>query len=204
MKCNKEYRLSYTERAKEIVDGLTLEEKVSLMGGNWSLEKMMSEAMSQESNGHYNEVPYPAGGIEEKKIPPMLCADGPRGVVCGTGESTCFPVSMLRGATFDTNLEERIGQAIGEEVRAFGGNTYAGVCINLPYHPGWGRSQETYGEETFHLGQMGSSLVKGVESKNVIACIKHFAFNQMEINAPNGKFFYLILRIVLMPELEAL
>lgn len=182
MKCNKEYRLTYTERAKEIVAGLTLIEKVSLMGGNWSLEKMMSEAMSPESDSHYNEFPYPAGGIEEKKIPPMLFADGPRGVVCGTGESTCFPVSMLRGATFDTDLEERIGQAIGEEVRAFGGNTYAGVCINLPYNPGWGRSQETYGEESYHIGQMGSALLKGVQSKNVIACIKHFAFNQMEIS----------------------
>ncbi|MGB8451824.1 MAG: glycoside hydrolase family 3 C-terminal domain-containing protein [Anaerocolumna sp.] len=182
MKCNKEYRLSYSDKAKEIVNRLTLEEKVSLMGGNWSLEKIMSEAMANESDNHYNKVPYPAGGIKEKEIPPMLFVDGPRGVVCGTGESTCYPVSMLRGATFDTDLEERIGQAIGEEVRAFGGNTFAGVCINLPYNPGWGRSQETYGEESFHLGQMGSSLVKGVQSKNVIACVKHFAFNSMEIS----------------------
>ncbi len=182
VKCNKEYRLSFTDRAKEIVESLTLNEKVSLMGGNWSLEKMMSEATANESDNHYNKVPYPAGGIEEKGIPPMLFVDGPRGVVCGTGESTCFPVSMLRGATFDTGLEERIGQAIGEEVRAFGGNTFAGVCINLPYNPGWGRSQETYGEESFHLGQMGASLVKGVQSKNVAACVKHYAFNQMEIS----------------------
>lgn len=182
MKCSKEYRLSYTEKAKEIIKNLTLEEKVSLMGGNWPLDKMMEEAMANEANSHYNIVPYPAGGIEEKGIPPMLFVDGPRGVVCGTGESTCFPVSMLRGATFDTDLEERVGQAIGEEVRAFGGNTFAGVCINMPYNPGWGRSQETYGEEPFHLGQMGSSLVKGVQSKNVVACVKHFAFNQMEIS----------------------
>jgi Beta-glucosidase-related glycosidases len=142
----------------------------------------MAEALGNSDDCHYNKVPYPAGGIEEKNIPPMLFADGPRGVVCGTGKTTCFPVSMLRGATFDTELEERIGQAIGEEVRAFGGNTFAGVCINLPYNPGWGRSQETYGEESFHIGQMGSSLVKGVQNKNVIACIKHFAFNQMEIS----------------------
>ena len=182
MKCNKEYRLSYTEKAKEIIKNLTLEEKVSLMGGNWPLEKMMEEAVANKDGCHYNSVPYPAGGIEEKNLPPMLFVDGPRGVVCGTGESTCFPVSMLRGATFDTDLEKRIGQAIGEEVRAFGGNTFAGVCINLPYNPGWGRSQETYGEESFHLGQMGAALVKGVQSKNVIACVKHYAFNQMEIS----------------------
>ena len=152
------------------------------MGGNWSLEKMMEGAMSEKKDTHYNMVPYPAGGIEGKGIPPMLFVDGPRGVVCGIGESTCFPVSMLRGATFDTDLEERIGQAIGEEVRAFGGNTFAGVCINLPYNPGWGRSQETYGEESFHLGQMGASLVRGVQSRNVAACVKHYAFNSMEIS----------------------
>lgn len=182
MKCTKEYRLTYTKKAEEIVKTLTLEEKVSLMGGNWSLEKMMAEAMPNKPGNHYNLVPYPAGGIEDKGIPPLLFVDGPRGVVCGVGKSTCFPVSMLRGATFDPELEEKIGQAIGEEVRAFGGNTFAGVCINLPYHPGWGRSQETYGEESFHIGQMGSALVRGVQSRNVLACIKHFAFNSMEIS----------------------
>ena len=181
MKCTKQQRLSYTQRAKEIVDALTLEEKVTLMGGNVSLKEIISD-LREDPNKHYNYTPYPAGGLEKHKVPPMLFCDGPRGVVCGTGKSTCFPVSMLRGATFDTELEEKIGHAIGKEVRAFGGNLFAGVCINLPYHPGWGRSQETYGEESFHLGEMGSALVRGVQSEDVIACIKHYAFNQMEIS----------------------
>jgi len=181
MKCTKEYRLSYTERAKKIVDSLTLEEKVSLMSGAVSLESMIKDMMENPER-HYNYIPYRAGGIEEKGIPPLLFCDGPRGVVCGTGKSTCFPVPMLRGATFDVELEERIGRAIGKEVRAYGGNFFGGVCINLPYNPGWGRSQETYGEDSFHLGQMGSALVRGVQSQNVIACIKHYAFNSMEIS----------------------
>ncbi|MDI3311916.1 MAG: fibronectin type III-like domain-contianing protein [Thermoanaerobacterium sp.] len=143
MKCVKEYRLSYTERAKKIVDSLTLEEKVHLMSGTMSLERMIKD-MKEDPERHYNYVPYPAGGIKEKGIPPLLFCDGPRGVVCGTGKSTCFPVPMLRGATFDVNLEERIGRAIGKEIRAYGGNFFGGVCINLPYNPGWGRSQETY------------------------------------------------------------
>ncbi len=83
----------------------------------------------------------------------MQFCDGPRGVVCGIGMTTCFPVSMARGASFDPELEEAIGHAIGKETRAFGGNLFAGVCINLPYNPGWGRSQETYGEESFAIGQ---------------------------------------------------
>ncbi len=180
MRCTKEVRLGYTEKAAEIVGKLTLEEKVSLMGGNISLKEMIDSF--HDPNTHYNFDPYPAGGLEKYGVPPMLFCDGPRGVVCGNGKSTAFPVSMLRGASFDTELEQRIGEAIGEEVNAFGGNLFAGVCINLPYNPGWGRSQETYGEESFLLGAMGSALVRGVQEKGVMACVKHYAFNQMEIS----------------------
>lgn len=180
MKCTKQYRLSFTKKAQEILNRLTLEQKVSLMSGNISIEDMMKLVHEMSEENHYNVTPYEAGGIAEEKLPPMKFVDGPRGVVCGNGQATCFPVSMARGATFDVELEEKIGEAIGNEVKAFGGNTFAGVCINLPYHPGWGRSQETYGEESFHIGQMGSALVRGVQNRNVIACIKHFAFNQME------------------------
>ncbi len=180
MRCTKAHRLSLTKRAQQIVGDLSLEEKVYLMAGNGSFQEMIDQSLMP--GRHYNDVPYPAGGIERHNIPPMLFCDGPRGVVCGTGKSTCFPVTMLRGATFDKELEYKIGKAIGREVRAYGGNTFAGVCINLPYHPGWGRSQETYGEESFQLGEMGSALVKGVQEENVTACVKHFAFNQMEIS----------------------
>lgn len=177
IKINKKYRLKYTERAVNIVKGLTLEEKVTLMSGQVSQQQIMQSFSGMQ---HYNYSPYPAGGLKDKNIPAMKFCDGPRGVVCGEGENTCFPVSMLRGASFDTDLEERIGHAIGEEVRAWGGNLFAGVCINLPYNPGWGRSQETYGEDSYHLGQMGSALVRGVQKEHVIACVKHFAFNCME------------------------
>jgi beta-glucosidase len=64
---------------------------------------------------------------------------------------------MARGATFDTELEERVGEAIAMEIRAHGGNLFGGVCVNLPYNPDWGRSQETYGEDGFHIGAMIAS-----------------------------------------------
>lgn len=182
MNCTKTKRLAYTEEAVNIVNSLSLEEKISLMGGNVGLQDMLNDLRDSDDQKHYNYYPYPAGGIAGQNIPPMLFCDGPRGVVCGTGHSTCFPVTMLRGATFDARLEEQIGEAIGKEICAYKGNLFAGVCINLPYNPGWGRSQETYGEESFHLGEMGKALVKGVQSENIIACIKHFAFNQMEIS----------------------
>lgn len=186
MKATKTYRLSFTEKAKNIVEQLSLEQKVWLMSGNIDASKPTADAeqpmsdVNKDDTEHYNVVPYAAGGLEKFHLPPMLFADGPRGVVCGNWQSTCFPVSMCRGATFDPDLEERIGGAIGKEVRAFGGNLFAGVCINMPYHPGWGRSQETYGEETYQIGQMGAALVRGVQQQDVMACVKHYAFNNME------------------------
>ena len=77
--------------------------------------------------------------------------------------ATTFPVSMARGATWDVALEERIGQAIGRELRALGGNLFGGVCINLLRHPAWGRAQETYGEDPYHLGELGAALTRGVQ-----------------------------------------
>lgn len=186
MRATKAYRETFTEQAKKLVEQMTLEEKVYLMSGNidiqntsWDdLVKMLGDIANEDT--HYNVTPYAAGGIEKYNLPPMLFADGPRGVVCGNGKATCFPVSMARGATFDPALEEEVGHAIGREVRGFGGNLFAGVCINLPYNPGWGRSQETYGEETHHIGQMAAGLVRGVQDEDIMACVKHFAFNDME------------------------
>ncbi len=186
MRADKNYRLSFTDEAQKIVDRLTLEEKVSLMGGNIDMQHLTPEMMAAMAEGmqgdenHYNVTPYAAGGLEEHGVPPMLFADGPRGVVCGNWKSTCFPVSMARGATFSPELEEKVGHCIGKEVRAYGGNLFAGVCINMPYNPGWGRSQETYGEETYQIGQMGAALVRGVQDEDVMACVKHYAFNDME------------------------
>lgn len=93
MEISKEARLSYTKRAEKIVKSLSLEEKIFLMSGRMSIEEMMISKNTPD--GHYNVIPYPAGGNEICGIPPILFCDGPRGVVCGTGKSTCFPVSML-------------------------------------------------------------------------------------------------------------
>lgn len=171
-------RMKFHKKAVEIVSQMSLEEKIHLMSGFITPEKMMHDFSTP--GYHYNMVPYSAGGNERLGVPSLRFCDGPRGVV--SGNSTCFPVTMARGATFDTDLEERVGKAIGREVRANGGNYFGGVCINLPYNPGWGRSQEVYGEDSFHLGEMGKALVRGVQSQNVMACVKHFAFNSMEIS----------------------
>ena len=86
---------------------------------------------------------------------------------------------MARGATWDLDLEERIGEAIGVELRAVGATLFGGVCVNVLRHPAWGRAQETYGEDPVHVGEMGAAITRGVQ-RHAMACVKHFACNSME------------------------
>jgi beta-glucosidase len=127
--------------------------------------------------GGYHKRPFPAARVERLGIPGFAFSDGPRGVVIGP--ATCFPVSMARGATWDIDLEERIGDAIGRELRAVGADLYGGVCVNVLRHPAWGRAQETYGEDPHHVGELGAALTRGVQ-RHAMACVKHFACNSME------------------------
>jgi len=127
--------------------------------------------------GGYHRRPFPAARVDRLGIPGFAFSDGPRGVVIGP--ATAFPVSMARGATWDLDLEERIGEAIGAELRAVGATLYGGVCVNILRHPAWGRAQETYGEDPFHVGELGAALTRGVQ-RHAMACVKHFAANSME------------------------
>lgn len=174
---DKASRLAMTEQAAAILSQLTLKEKIDLMVGCYHSDALR-EAWRQTQNFSY--YPYPSNGNDRLAIPPIQFSDGPRGAVCGVGRSTSFPATVCRGATFDTELEQEIGAAIGRELRAYGVNLFGGVCVNLPYNPGWGRSQDSYGEDTFAIGQLGAALVRGVQSECVMACVKHFALNSME------------------------
>lgn len=165
------------KRARDLVDQMTLEEKVQMMTP--ILKSNLKAILEILSDGmRYNQVAYQAGGNERLDIPTVRFFDGPRGMV--SGEATCFPVAMARAASFDRDLEYRVGEVIGKEIRANKGNYFGGVCINLLRHPAGGRAQEAYGEDSYLLGQMGSSLMKGVQTHNVMACIKHYALNNQE------------------------
>ncbi|QAV70465.1 glycosyl hydrolase [Salinibacterium sp. UTAS2018] len=121
--------------------------------------------------------PFVAGAVARLGIPGIRFSDGARGVVIGA--ATAFPVTMARAATWDPELEQRVGVAIGAETRAQGANYSASVCVNLLRHPAWGRAQECYGEDPVLVGQMGSALTRGVRV-HTMACVKHFALNSME------------------------
>lgn len=95
--------------------------------------------------------------------------------------STVFPVPVARGASFDVELEYRIGMAMGDETVAGSQTVLLVPCVNVLRHPFWGRAQETYGEDVFHLGRIGTGLTVGVQ-EYVAACAKHFAANNIEVN----------------------
>jgi beta-glucosidase len=118
-----------------------------------------------------------AGGDESIGLAPWKMVDGPRGARAGT--ATAFPVAIARAASFDADLERRIGLAIGLEVAARGGNVLLAPTINLLRHPGWGRAQETYSEDPHHTGVMGLAFVCGAQN-HVLTSPKHFALNNLE------------------------
>jgi beta-glucosidase-like glycosyl hydrolase len=159
--------------AGDLLRQMTPEERLWLLDGDLPFWDAMADMLG---NG-YNRTPYPMGRLDRLGVPGLLFSDGPRGVVVGA--STAFPVSMARGATWDVSLEERVGTAIGLEMRAQGANFFGGVCINLPRHPAWGRSQETYGEDPLLLGEFGAALTRSVQ-RHAMAVAKHYALNSME------------------------
>lgn len=152
---------------------LTPAERLSMLDG----DEPFYEGLRTMLFERYNIRPIVMGSVQRLAVPGIRFSDGPRGVCIGN--STAFPVSMARGATFDVELERRVGDAIGKEARAQGANLFAGICINLPRHPAWGRSQETYSEDPLLLGAFGSALTEGAK-RHVMPCVKHFALNSME------------------------
>src|SRR5690606_6074969 len=98
-----------------------------------------------------------------------------------TGEnySTVFPAPSLRAASWDPELERRIGAAIGDETAASRNNILTAPCMNVVRHPYWGRTQETYGEDTYLIGRMATAFVVGVQ-RYVPACAKAFMANNIE------------------------
>lgn len=149
------------------------------------VEKLLSSmTLAQKMNqirGSQNETIeglYYSGEDQDLNIEPFKMVDGPRGA--RTGKATAFPVAIARAATFDADLERRVGMAIGKEVLARGANVLLAPTINLLRHPGWGRAQETYSEDTFHTGVMGVAFVSGAQNF-VLTSPKHFAVNNVEI-----------------------
>ena len=153
-------------RVDELVAQMTLDEKVAQMSGNTAI------------SGAYGRELWNVPGVERLGVPPFKMSDGPRGVGVHDG-ATAFPVAMARGASWNSEVERRVGEAMGRELRAIGGNVLLAPTLNNLRHPSWGRSQETYGEDVHLLSRMGVAFVQGAQ-QYVLANAKHYAANSIE------------------------
>lgn len=153
------------------IKDLTLKEKASLLVGY----KTMST--------------FP---IIEKDIPSINLSDGPNGVrkedvngdsLTGIGNtlpSTCFPVEATLASSWNKDLAFDMGVALGKECIDMDIDVLLGPAINIKRNPLCGRNFEYLSEDPFLTGKIGANLVKGIQSKNVGACLKHFACNNNE------------------------
>ena len=161
-----------------------VEKKVADMLGTMSLDEKIEQMHGQPTPLWQGDL-FSSPDNSNKGIRGFLWRDGPRGVNLFEEKTdikqgaTCFPVGVARAATFDRDLEYAVGDAIGKETLASGHNVILAPTVNNLRHPGWGRSQETYGEDTFVLGKMGNAFILGAQ-QYVPACTKHYAANNIE------------------------
>lgn len=152
------------------VSGLSLEERAQLLAGE----------------SHWKTYAAPSAGI-----PSLFLSDGPHGLrkqegaqdCMGIAESrpaTCFPTASALACSFDPELVERVGAAIGEEARRQGVDVVLGPGVNIKRHPLCGRNFEYFSEDPVVSGELGAAMVRGIQSRGVGACLKHFAANSQE------------------------
>ena len=160
------------EEASFIVEKLSLEEKCKFCCGIdfW-------ESFSKDELG----------------IPSIMMCDGPHGLrkeikenFCFTSnkveKSTCFPTSTAWASSFDEDLIYRVGKALGEECRKENVAVILSPGINIKRIPICGRNFEYLSEDPYLSGKISAALIKGIQSKGVAACLKHFAANNQENN----------------------
>ncbi len=143
--------------AKQILKSLSIEKKLGLLTGydNFSALKINDE-------------------------PLIRMADGPNGVKTADGDSLCFPNTCLMASSFDKELCFEIGKMLGIEARRHGVNLLLAPNVNIKRNPLAGRNFESYSEDPFVTGALALEFIKGIKSKKVGACIKHYACNNQE------------------------
>lgn len=151
----------------------------------WTQKTLETGIGAQESAELMNMLQKYA--IEETRlgIPVMIMEEAPHGHM-GIG-STCFPTGIGQAATFDAELMKEMGTVIGNELAHRGAQISYGPVLDLAREPRWSRVEETYGEDPYLAGVLGSSIVQGVRSQGVYSTLKHFAAYGIPEGGLNGE-----------------
>ena len=172
----------------EVLNAMTLEEKAQLLVGGGNDSFVGSGAML----GHQKKLVAGAAGttvaIPRLGIPATVVADGPAGVHIDahrdntqqTFFATGFPIGTCLASSWNTDLVEQVGHAIGNETLEYGIDVILGPGMNLHRNPLCGRNFEYYSEDPVVTGLIGAAVIKGIQSQGVGVSAKHFAVNSQE------------------------
>ena len=172
----------------EVLNAMTLEEKAQLLVGGGNDSFVGSGAML----GHQKKLVAGAAGttvaIPRLGIPATVVADGPAGVHIDahrdntdqTFFATGFPIGTCLASSWNTDLVEQVGRAIGNETLEYGIDVILGPGMNLHRNPLCGRNFEYYSEDPIVTGLIGAAVIKGIQSQGVGVSAKHFAVNSQE------------------------
>lgn len=172
-------------QVREWMSQLSVEDKARLVSGS------RGDPQSLEQDG--DRVPGAAGytvSLPELGIRDAALADGPAGLRIlpqrdnddASYYATAFPVATALASTWDLDLAERVGVAMGEEIREYGVDVFLAPGMNLHRNPLGGRNFEYFSEDPLLSGTMAAAVVNGVESNGVGATIKHYLANNQETN----------------------
>ena len=168
----------------DVVEGrITLDEFVSEL----SIDDLIHLLGGQPNTGVANT--FGIGNMPEYGIPSVMTADGPAGVRIAPEVGICttaFPCSTLLACTWNPDILEAVGRAGGEELKENNLALWLTPAICIHRSPLCGRNFEYYSEDPFVTGKLAGAMVRGIQSNNVGATVKHFALNNKETNRKNS------------------